>query len=221
MEYMQAILHSDAIERFKKSYPELVKTGQLDSRSKTKQDYLEFLTVIQDLKIIHLCVRKKTMQFTFYYPCDDIYPDNPIYKEHEKYIEVFQSRITPVPEEFIKKIIYDPRIGLGFCIQCQTEFPIETGCTQTKHIYGRCDPKNFIPYVNKEGKKVFKGARHYKHHSEWNPDEFIPYSPEKMEENRQIMRKQRAITERIAKRYENNNEPDKAENVRKTKLKEF
>ena len=36
---------------------------------------------------------------------------------------------------------------------------------------------------------MFKGGRHYK--VDWDPDEYIPYSLEKMEKNRQRMRDQR------------------------------
>ena len=126
-----------------------------------------------------------------------------------------------IPDELIKEFVYDPRIGLGYCIQCGRQYPIATGCTQTKHIYGKCHPKNLIPFLDKEGKKIFKGSDHYKHHSEWNPDEFIPYSPERMEENRQFMRKQRAKMEERAKVYEARNEPEKAKYWRKNKIKEF
>lgn len=103
-------------------------------------------------------------------------------------------------------------------IQCGREYPITTGCTQTNIIYGKCLLKNFLPFFDKEEKKVFKGSDHYKHHLEWNPDEFIPYSPERMEENRQLMRENRTIMEETAKIYEEMNKPEKAEN---RKLRNF
>lgn len=129
--------------------------------------------------------------------------------------------IYPVIEELIKEIIYDPRVGLGYCVQCGLEYPIKTGCTQTTCIYGKCHPKNFLPYVDKEGKKVFKGSIHFKKHNDWDPDEFVPHSPEIMEENRQYMRRRRAYLERRAKEYETHNDSDGAKHTRKRKPKLF
>lgn len=246
MKLMKVILHSDVIERFEKLYPDYTHSGyltsakgveqnylryfglfsdlnednlksfDLPSSDEVKQDYLCFLGAIQDLKIIHLVFSSLTMLAYFCYNLD--VPDRCSSENHEKCLEYSESGYS-LPEELIKEFIYDPRIDLGYCIQCGLEYPIATGCAQTNIIYGKCHPKNFLPFFDKEGNKVFKGSDHY--NQEWNPDEFIPYSPEIMEKNRQSMREQRAFQEKRAKAYEARNEPDKAERARKNKIKVF
>lgn len=51
------------------------------------------------------------------------------------------------------------------------------------------------------------------------PDEFIHYSPEIREKNRQSMREQRAFQEKWAKEYEARNKPEKAKRAREKKSK--
>ncbi len=181
MELMKVILYPDAIERFKRLYyPDLVRKDRLDSSDEIRQAYFEFLTKNKDL-IIDLGLSNKDLELTFRH--DDVLM--PV------------TFVLPLPEELIQEFIHDPRIGLGFCTQCQLEYPIETGCTQTKRIYGKCHPKNFLPYLDKEGNKVFKGTIHYKSVLEWNPDEFIPHSTEIMKKNREIARKSNAELDKM------------------------
>jgi len=178
MELMKVILHSDAIERSEKLYyPDLVRKGRLDSSDEIRQTYFEYLTKIKD-SIIDLQVDNNNLELTFRTQGVGVV----------KGISTQMIYVLPLPEELIQEIIYDPRIGFGFCTQCQREFPIATGCTQATNIYGKCNPKNFIPFIDKEGKKVFKGRIHYKDFLEWNPDEYIPHSPEKMKKNREFAR---------------------------------
>ena len=179
MEYMRVILYPDAVERFKRTYhPDLIRKGRLDPSDEIKQIYIEFLAKNKGLKI-ELGLSNRNLELTFRH-------DGWSVVEGELIPVTF---VLPLPEGLIKKFIHDPRIGLGFCTQCSLEYPIEIGCTKTDCIYGKCHPKNFLPFLDKEGKKVFKGTDHYKKALEWGPDEYIPHSPEIMEKNREIARK--------------------------------
>lgn len=169
MEYMKVTLHSDVKERFEKIYPELIESEPAGWYN--KQIFLDFLTVIQELDTIQLLVYDRTMDFYFNYHYAPYTKDEPMYRvknslaqQDNKYCR-FNGKQFLIPEEFIDKIIYDSRIGLGFCTQCGEEYEIETGCF--RHLLpnpfpeGRCNPKNFYPYLDKEGKKVFKGWNFY------------------------------------------------------------
>lgn len=191
MELMKVTFFPGAIERFEcLYYPDLVRKGRLDSSDEIRQAYFEFLTKNQDL-IIELDLSNKDLELTFRHNGSGVV-------EGVLTSVIF---VLPLPEELIQEIIYDPRIGLGFCTQCQLEYPIETGCTQTTCIYGKCHPKNFLPFIDKEGKKVFKGTHHYKKTLEWNPDEYIPHPPEIMKRNREIARKSNAELDKMNNPY--------------------
>ncbi len=191
MELMKVILHSDAIERFEKIFYRLVDERwphPMKSLSyESEQFYLDFFTTIQDLDIIHLSIDTDRMEFCFFYPDHNPHPHD-IYRnsmaQHRHKYARFNSEYFFIPHELIGKIIYDSRIGIGFCIQCGYHYPIEQGCIRESYRLGRCHPKNFIPCLDKDGNKVFKGFEFYKHHSEFNSDEFLPHSPEVIAERR-------------------------------------
>ncbi len=185
MDYMKVTLHSDAIERFEKIFDRLIDERWphpfQDLTNGGEEFYRDFLTAIQDLDIIHLSIDTKYMEFSFYYPYD--IDKNTLAQYEHKYAR-FNNKHIYIPHELFDKIIYDSRIGIGFCILCGNEYPIEQGCIQETNRLGRCHPKNFIPCLDKDGNKVFKGFDFYKHHSEFNSDEFLPHSLEVIEERR-------------------------------------
>ncbi len=213
MELMKVTIHSDVIERFERIFPGLLEKGFFHpntmSNSRIKEDYHNLLMFIRELdRPITLELNLYGLQFAF--ECTA-----------EGYYDYGQFTVYRIPEEFIDEIIFDARVGRGLCIQCGKDYPIETGCTKDRNIYGKCDPKNFIPFLDKEGNKVFKGKFSYKEPSDFEPHEYIPYSPERMKVHREFAQKENAQLELKAKEYEKRGNLDSAQLTRRRKYKEF
>ncbi len=213
MELMKVTLHSDVIERFEKIFPELLEKGFFHpntmSNSRIKEDYHNLLMFITELDR-PITLELNLYSLRFHFECTA-----------EGYYDYGQFTVYRIPEELINEIIFDARVGLGLCIQCGETYLLKTGCTKDRRIYGKCDPKNFIPFLDKEGNKVFKGKFSYKDSSDFEPHEYIPYSPERMKEHREFAKKENAKLELDAKEEEEKGNPDTAKMYRNHKYKVF